>query len=152
MLSRWFFKGNTDKVDSILFLLLSVFIFFLSTRMDSFGQTVLSPGTFPAVGAGVLFFLALALFCKAMRQELSSGADKAVHETKWKSVLVVTLLCLVYVWVLPLFHFVITTMVFLAFFLFYIGERRIWMVSVVSISTTLVIYFIFGNMLKVLLP
>lgn len=152
MVSRWFFKGNTDKVDSILFLFLSVFILFLSTRMDSFGETVLSPGTFPALGAGVLFFLALALFFKAIRQELSSCSDDVVHETKWKSVMVVTLLCLVYVWVLPLLHFVISTMCFLSMFLVLIGERRIWMVSVVSISTTLLIYFIFGTMLKVLLP
>jgi hypothetical protein len=86
-----------------------------------------------------------------MRQDMSS-ADGPAHHIRWKSVLLVTLLCLAYVWVLPLLHFVLSTIVFLSIFLVLTGERRIWMVGTVSVATTLVICFIFGNMLKVLLP
>lgn len=152
VLSRWFLNRNKDLLDSALFLILSLFIFFLSTRMDGFGETVLSPGTFPALGAVVLFFLALGLLFKGIRKGMVSAGKDEAQGTRWKTVLVVTLISLVYITVLPLFHFVISTVAFLALFLFYIGERRIWMVGLVSVSTTLVIYFIFGSMLKVLLP
>ena len=151
-MSRWFYRSNRDLIDGVLFMFLSVLIFFISAGMDGFGNTVLSPGTFPAISAGVLFFLALNLFFKSFKTQDSDPGQKKEGQIRWRPVLVVTLICLVYVWVLPILHFVVSTMFFLVVFLFYIGERRIWMVAMVSVSTTFVIYFIFGNMLKVLLP
>lgn len=152
MLLKLLSSRNKDVFDGILFMVFSVFILIVSSGMDGFGDTILSPGTFPFLGGTVLFFLALGLLLKNFRLGESSFTEKTAGDTKWVPVFAVTLICLLYVWFLPVFHFVISTIVFLALFLWYIGERRIWMVGAVSVLTTMIIYFIFGHMLKVLLP
>ena len=69
-----------------------------------------------------------------------------------KSVAVVMLLCIAYAALLPHLGFILTSMLFLAAFIWFLGERRIWLVAAISLVMPLLLYGIFGVLLSVRLP
>jgi hypothetical protein len=57
-----------------------------------------------------------------------------------------------YYLVLPLLHFIPATVIFLAALIAFLGERRLWLVGLVAVVSTLAIWGIFGRALGVMLP
>lgn len=83
-----------------------------------------------------------------MQKKEAASADPLNIRNMW----FVFFLSLGYAFALPYLHFVIATILYLAVFLYLTGERRMWMLGLLSFGTVAAIYIIFQKGLGVLLP
>lgn len=142
----------------------SILILFLGTALAVYSlysfhtaavQTswIMSPYLFPLLLAVFTILIALSLLLEGIHEcGAAAGKETAPGAFQLKSVAVVMLLCVVYAALLPYLNFVIATMLFLAAFIWYLGERRIWLVALISIVMPVLLYLIFAVGLSVRLP
>ena len=62
------------------------------------------------------------------------------------------LLCIAYAALLPHLGFIFASMLFLAALIWFLGERKIWLLAAISVVMPLLLYVIFGVLLSVRLP
>jgi hypothetical protein len=119
----------------------------------------MSPYLFPSLVAVFLMLLGVSLLFDGLGQlkaakrapGTTSGKD-SIKEVKWKTVLVTIALAVVYYLVLPFLTFIPATIVFLAAFMFFLGERRYWLIVLIAVISSVVLWAIFGIALGVMLP
>ena len=142
-------------VESILFLAIGISLLFYSRGMwNARLEISMSPYLFPFM-VGVSF---TALASVLLLQSLGVGIVLAPvvgvpgSRLDWVSVAVVTGFSLVYFLLLPVLHFLPSTVVFLFALLYVLGEKRLWLDAAISVGTTTAIYVSFGILLNVKLP
>ncbi len=150
-------KISPTILDSLAFLLLSVALFCYSLYRHYNGLPVewqMSPYLFPALLSVFLFLLSLSLFAEGRRQSTSRGKtdSTAKKAADYRGVLVTIAASVLYVALMPVIHFLPATVLFLAGMLCYLGERRRWLVGLLSVGTSVAIYVLFALMLNVMLP
>jgi putative tricarboxylic transport membrane protein len=119
------------------------------------GDWALSPALFPLLLAAGLALLALALVLQGvlhLKDERGSSFVPFGGEISMKKAVSVFSMCIAYALFLPFAGFLPSTVVFLAAFSLLAGERRLWLIAVISLLSPAVIYAIFRHGLKVLLP
>jgi hypothetical protein len=62
------------------------------------------------------------------------------------------ILTFVYVWLVPIIGFIAVSIPYLALMLLLLGEKRWWLIGIISVGTTLGLYYAFGVLLSVYLP
>jgi hypothetical protein len=118
----------------------------------------MSPYLFPSLVAVFLMLLAISLLCDGLSQlkgakNASAGSrDDSTKEAKWKTVLVTIALAVVYFLVLPFLTFIPATIIFLSAFIFFLGERRYWLIALIAVISSVALWAIFGIALGVMLP
>ena len=112
---------------------------------------IMSPYLFPLVLAVFTVLIALSLILEGCH-ELRSTTGKSGESLRLKSVGAVMLLCIVYMLLLPRLGFIGATALFLAVFIRFLGERRIWLVALIAVVMPVALYLIFGVGLSVRLP
>jgi putative tricarboxylic transport membrane protein len=112
----------------------------------------MSPYLFPVLVATLLLLISVSLFFDGLHQIKTQSEEKAGASVKWKTVLVVVAMVVVYYLIMKPLHFIPSTIIFLAALIFYLGERRFWLIALISVVSTLAIYGIFGIALSVMLP
>lgn len=151
---------NSSFVQGFIFFIFAIFIIVNAVQMRGFGESFMSPGLFPALFGGVLLILSLNLFFRSFKEimknnsndQISFENNKNINERSFFNVFIVLLLSLSYLWVLNKFGFIISTMIYLFVFMFYIGERRVSYLISVAVLTPLISYVIFTIILGVSLP
>jgi putative tricarboxylic transport membrane protein len=136
-----------DIVSGIVLLALVVAIFVVTLNFPPPGQPN-DPGTaaFPRIIAGALGVLALMLLVRPERGEpLPRGRDVL-------RVAGIVGLLLFYVVVLELLGFVLATIIFLASALLLAGARRPLALTLVPTGVSVVLYYVFYELLRVSLP
>lgn len=146
-------------IESGILAAIALFIFYTATEMQNFGTSALSAGLFPAIAASLLFFLSIALAVQnfwAFKKDgnnapfFPQSAPGAVKRHMWA--LLLFAFAIVYTLILPVLHFFAASIVFMLVFLFLAGERRWWVIVLVSLGLSGVLQLVFGNLLKVMLP
>jgi hypothetical protein len=122
----------------------------------------MSPYLFPSLVAVFLMLLGVSLLfdglgqIKAAKRISEAGTDgkrgDTAKEVKWKTVLVTIALAVVYYLVLPFLTFIPATIVFLVAFIFFLGERRYWLIALIAVISSVLLWAIFGIALGVMLP
>jgi putative tricarboxylic transport membrane protein len=148
--------GRTDILkrdgflDSIVLLLISAFIIKNAFSLHRFGDWSLSPALFPLGIAILIAVLAVVLLVNSIRKESrdAGGTDAG----NYRKVFFVLVFSIAYLVLLPLLHFIISSIIYLVLLLITLGERRWWLIALLSGVTTVSIYFLFGSLLHVLLP
>ena len=111
---------------------------------------IMSPYLFPLLLSVFTILVSLSLLLEAIHEMRTTAGNG--RKMKLKSVAAAMLLCIAYAALLPHLGFILTSMLFLAAFIRFLGERRIWLVGVISLVMPLLLYGIFGVLLSVRLP
>ncbi|MEA4847185.1 MAG: tripartite tricarboxylate transporter TctB family protein [Clostridiaceae bacterium] len=146
---------NKNIQDAVLFFILAAAL--MAYSLVNHYSTVklewkLSPYLFPTLIAVFIAALSLSLFADGKRQiKLNEKGEKktAIH---WKGVLFTIGSSIVYYGIMKILTFVPSTILFLVAMFLHLGERRIWLISLISVVCSFSIYIIFGVMLHVMLP
>ena len=142
---------KADFREGIFFLILSLVFIKLSLELPSFGGWALSSGLFPLLISAALLMLSVVLTINSYRTE-EKIPDKKETKVSWKSVLIIFGITIIYCEALDWVGFISATVVYLILFLLIAGERKWYVLLLISGGTTLLAYIIFGVLLKVMLP
>ncbi|MDY4067098.1 tripartite tricarboxylate transporter TctB family protein [Bullifex sp.] len=143
-------KLNPVVIEGIALLAFSV-IGVIYSIVSHFGFKVewkLSPYLFPLFISLMLFVLSISLLLsglKGMDEKKSEKGDK-------KTFLLFLAECAIYLVVLRYLGFLISTMILLGAIVRLLGEKNWVKVILISVVTSLIIYFLFGVYLGVMLP
>ncbi|MDD2334427.1 MAG: tripartite tricarboxylate transporter TctB family protein [Mesotoga sp.] len=141
---------NFQILEGAFFAVIAVFIIVVSAGMNPYGSWSLAPGLFPLIMGVILLVLAISLIFQAVRSKSfkSGGFDKV----DWLRITISMALTFIYVWLLPMIGFIAISIPYLALMLLLLGEKRWWLLGIISVGTTLSLYYAFGVLLSVYLP
>jgi len=146
---------NKNIQDAVLFFILAItlIIYSLVNHYSTAKlEWKLSPYLFPILIAVFIGALSFSLLADGIRQiKLNEKSEKkaAIH---WKGVLFTIGISVVYYGTMKFLTFVPSTILFLVAMFLHLGERRIWLIALISVVCSFSIYIIFGVMLHVMLP
>ncbi|MGM0436951.1 MAG: tripartite tricarboxylate transporter TctB family protein [Bacillota bacterium] len=151
---RKLFKNSLFLQGSIFFIF-SLFIINRAVKMRDFGKSFLSPGVFPFLFGGILIILSINLIIRGWNQVKNSKETTKkdnISKVSFLNVILVVIFSLSYLWALNFFGFLVASIIYLLIFMFYIGERRIWILISIAVLTPVISYVIFSIGLGVSLP
>lgn len=142
-------KKNAIFSEGVVFLVMSIYGIAMSLYSHkSFNvEWKLSPYLFPLFISIFLFILSLSMICKKVDEKVVE-----VNSCDWKSLIIFSLICIAYLLVFNFLGFVISSILLLSSVMFVLGEKRWWFIALVSILTSILIYFLFAKYLGVMLP
>lgn len=143
---------NGQTIEGLLFLILAIVVAVMSLQLNTFGSWALAPGLFPLITSVLLAVLASSLLYEGIKKGKEKQEESSNEKINWLKILLVFSMTLLFIWVLPYFHFIISTIIYMTLLLLLLGERRWWVVTIISLGTTGFIYYVFGVLLSVLLP
>lgn len=140
---------HTDEIATVLLLLLTAVVFYVTADFPA-GPGETSPAFFPRVVVSLIAFFALV----QLGRSLSRGTVRS-HEIRWsqaKPALIITALIVAYVVTMPVLGFVLGTVLFLLVGMHYSGVERVRHSVPISITVSIVLYYLFWEFLRVPLP
>jgi putative tricarboxylic transport membrane protein len=147
MVSRVF---RSDAIAAGLLVALSAAVFVVSADFPTGRGGDPGAAFFPRLIAGTIAILAVGLLLKDFTTD-----ERAAHEidpTVVRRLAVVVAFPALYIFVMPIVGFPLTTVVFLAGLMWYSGARSIPIVLGSSIGVMFVLYYLFGVLFQVPLP
>ena len=141
-------------VGAVLAVLSAIFFMFVIPRQIVYIPDVFpSPRTFPLVITGALFILSLALFASGWLKRKKENLQVFTISLNGLKMVGLTLLSMVvYVIVLPIFGYVISTVSLAIFLTFAYGQRNIILSVALAIIIPILTYLSFTNLLFIRLP
>lgn len=141
---------NNKVLEGIILSIFSLMLINQSFALQNKGSWpwILSPAVFPLFISLTLFILSVVLILNGIK----SNNDDDSKVENWKNVIFILILSLGYLTILPIIHFVLSTIIYLVLFLLCLGERKWWLIVLISLITPIFINFTFGSLLEVLLP
>lgn len=110
----------------------------------------LSPYLFPSIIACGIIINALVIILKGIAVEGSENEKSKT--TDWKTILIYVGIVIGYYIVMPFIGFIIANILLLVFLLILLKIRVWWKIALISVLTTVAIYFLFKVALNVQLP
>lgn len=153
--SKRHYLFNKNIQDAILFFMLSValLVYALVNHYSSRKlEWKISPYLFPVMISVFICALSFSLFTDGIRQIKSNEKEKGKTDAHWKGVVFTIAASVIYYAIMDIIKFIPATILFLAAMFLYLGERRIWLIALISVLCALSIYIIFGVLLHVMLP
>lgn len=153
-------KKYHNIIESSCLLIFGFFVIVLSSQLDSSGELSLSPGLFPIMLGFCIVILAIVLLLRAIKK-MKNEADTDINSEKEKieitknplfKAFLLILGCFIYVFLMKYVGFIISTVAFIGFVTFLLGERSWWKILLLSVLGSLLIYAAFELGLKVYLP
>ncbi len=143
-------SGTYTRVEGFVFLLLSFSAIVYSLVEHQRAKVVWqqSPYLFPLLVAVFLLPLSLLLIRSAGKE----NRDDTQVLFLVRDTTVVALGTFAYIIVMPYLTFLVSTTLFLFGLLFYLGERRYLLISLLSVGFPSLMYLLFGKLLHVMLP
>lgn len=138
---------NKGSMEGIILSVLSIFFINESWKLHNGQDWALSPALFPLIITFMALILSISLIIKGMK-----NSDTYKKQDNMRVMLLIISLSFLYLIFLERLHFLLSTILYLSGFIFILGERRWWIIGMISIITPLSIQYIFGNLLGVLLP
>lgn len=153
-------QRTAELASGIFFLIFSaVYYFYLTPNFiadpmrDSDRQKIpwaLLPEMLPQLTIGAFSVTSLVLTVQAYRSKSGSLLDLELGSTL--KVLVIVALTLIYLYLLPLLGFLLTTPVFMALLIAMFGIRNWFLIAAISIIMPVVLDYSFYQMFKLILP
>lgn len=141
---------HSDLIAAGALLALSAGVFAVSTGFPGGRSGDPGPAFFPRLVAGSIALLAVVQAVQYVRSD-----RRTVHEidaATTRRVAVVTAFPVMYVFVMPFVGFLLTTIGFLAAFMWYSGARSLPAIAGGSVGVTLVLHYVFVGFFRVPLP
>jgi hypothetical protein len=153
---------RADFVMGLILMAFSVFIIRESLRMPTFekdwGGFYAAPGFVPMIFGGIIFLMSLFLWIRAMRNkgyEMGITRDKVRSFLRSKTVhrwcLAIAYAFLFFIFLGRIYFYLAAFLVLLAFMVTF-GKEKLLNVLIISIVTSVAIYFVFTRIFLVPLP
>lgn len=139
---------NRNAMEGLLLFVFSSFFIRESLKLHKTGDWALSPALFPLIITIGLLLLSLSLIYKGIKEGANYSDEKGVY----KRVLLIIISSFIYIYLLAKLGFTLTSIAYIFFFMWVLGERRWWVLGAISTITPLAIYYVFVNLLDVYLP
>lgn len=134
---------NSNFYLSVFFIVLSIFIFIQSLQMPEEAQQ------FPILIAIPLFIFACLLLFKTLKNK---QADVSLEVTNIKKISVLLFLMIIYVLVLPILGYFISSFLLFVCTFVIMGYRKLIFGSIVAAVVVTAIFFLFNGLLNIPLP
>ncbi|MBN2545923.1 MAG: tripartite tricarboxylate transporter TctB family protein [Spirochaetes bacterium] len=145
---------KNEIIYGTLFLLISILFFALTFQFPDI-TIALSPKVFPRFVSSCLFILSLALIFQGIKKQIQEKGELKKLEINKVFIIRFILLfvfAVIYMNILEFLGYVIATPLFIAISLIIFNEKRWYIIVLISILTTLVLYAIFRIVFRVPLP
>lgn len=149
---------------TIVILFLGLFAIIHSFYLPSMGPKALSPALFPLV-IGILIFTLSTLQIGKIIQEKRHKKDTrnfhhiensivqdAINDEEKNSLFIIVIMLFLYMYVLPLIHFIPSTLLFLVLIMAYINKKITLNIVILSIVITISISYSFSTLFRLILP
>lgn len=136
-------------IEGLILAIVSGFFLIESLKLHNNKSWALSPALFPLMITSLALLFSIILITKGLK---SKDEEEETQVVNWKSTILIILLSIVYFIILPKIHFVPASIIYLFTFLYILGERNWILLGSISLAAPLLMYYIFGNLLGVLLP
>jgi hypothetical protein len=149
------FLTSKSCQESIVFFVLSIVLFIYSLTKHYGAMKLewkMSPYLFPILISIFLFFLSISLFSDGLHQIKKNTSVKNREPIAWRNLILAITACLVYIVIMPIVTFIPSTIIFIAFMLYLLGESKKLFIVILSILVSVIIYFLFSTLLHVMLP
>lgn len=153
--SKKLYLYNKNVQDALFFFIFAVamMIYALTNHYNSTNlEWKTSPYLFPVLIAIFIGALSFSLIADGIRQIKSSEKSAKKTSVQWKGVMFTIVAAITYYGIMSIITFIPATILFLVAMFLYLGERRIWLITLISIVSSLTIYILFGVLLHVMLP
>lgn len=143
-------KGNI--ITSIIVMAISVYVIVTCAgypTAEAYGTGVPGPGLWPMAVAVCMLLAALSLLIKALRTKKEDDTPIEMWTDGTKRVYITMAILIVYVAVLGIVGFLISTSVMLFVFIQWFGKKKPWITLLISVICTAVIYGVFKFLLNV---
>jgi hypothetical protein len=148
-------RKNPDIQEGLLFfaLALGLAVYSLSNHYGTARlEWKLSPYMFPFLISIFLGALSLSLISEGLHK-IRTGAGASRKTTPlWKKAMLMFFIAIAYFFIMNLLTFIPATILFLCASFLFLGERRFWLIGILSIATSVIIYVLFDVLLHVMLP
>jgi putative tricarboxylic transport membrane protein len=141
-----------DQTSGLFWLLLSICVCLESLRLGI--GTLRNPGLgFMTVWTSVILgALSLALFFQARWRKEEPGLKPSPAGLRWKRVLLVLLVLVIYSVVMPTIGYLISTFILMGFLFWILKRTDVWRALLFSVLATLVTYYVFSKWLNCQFP
>jgi putative tricarboxylic transport membrane protein len=141
-----------NQTSSLFWLLVSISVLVESTRLGI--GTLHDPGMgFLTFGAsGIMGILSLILFFQATLKKEPGKAETFFAGPFWKRVIFVLILLVIWARVMPELGYLISTFLLMGFLYWVLERKKIWLVLLASVLTTLSTYLVFSKWLNCQFP
>ncbi len=141
-----------DQTSSLFWLLVSISVLVESTRLGI--GTLPDPGMgFLTFGAsGIMGILSLILFFQATLKKDPGKAEPFFAGPLWKRVIFVLISLVIWSRVMPEVGYLISTFLLMGFLYWVLERKKIWLVLLASVLTTLFTYLVFSKWLNCQFP
>ncbi|WP_248909913.1 tripartite tricarboxylate transporter TctB family protein [Halocatena marina] len=141
---------RTDEIAAVLLILFSLGVYLASKPFPSGPTNAPGAGFFPQLIAAGISILAVIQFVKSVLDD--ANTSYSVTLTGISRVVIPIMLSAAFVLTMPLFGFLVGSMVFLIALMRYSGAQSYLTIVPVSIAVSLVLHYIFVEFLHVPLP
>jgi putative tricarboxylic transport membrane protein len=132
------------------FMVLAVFVFVAASRMLTVEKGI-GPGDYPKVVAAGLFILGAILSIDSFLRGFPPLTEK-INKNAVRRLVVFIAVSLFYVWSMRFLGFIVATLPFLFFGMYFFGYKKRLTMIIVSIGVTAAIYVVFRLIFLVMLP
>lgn len=141
--------NKSINISAGIFIVIGVYIISTASNFPSMSSSVPGPGFFPNILGGTLITLSILLIKNNMETEFNT---KKITNKKNIKTYASMILTLIYISLLEILGFIACSIPFLAIMIYLFKYKNIKINLLVSIATTLVVYYLFNILLNVPLP
>jgi len=146
-------NSKADIVAAICLLLVSLLVFWISKDFPS-SKTGIGVSTFPKLLAGLLIIFSIVIIIQAIKNSSFSKKEPTFKEFKkgHKLIIAVIIILIIYIQMLEVLGFILSSFLLLITLMFIFGERRKIILLVVPLLFSVILYLVFSKMAMVFLP
>ena len=146
-------NSKADIVAAICLLLVSLLVFWISKDFPS-SKTGIGVSTFPKLLAGLLIIFSIVIIIQAIKNSSFSKKEPTFKEFKkgHKLIIAVIIILIIYIQMLEVLGFILSSFLLLITLMFIFGERRKIILLLVPLLFSVILYLVFSKMAMVFLP
>lgn len=146
-------NSKADIVAAICLLLVSFLVFWISRGFPS-SKTGIGVSTFPKLLAGLLIIFSIIIIIQAIKNSSFSEKEPIFKEFKkgHKLIIAVIIILIIYIQMLEVLGFILSSFLLLITLMFIFGERRKIILLLVPLLFSVILYLIFDKIAMVFLP
>ena len=148
-------RKNPDIQEGLLFFALALGLAVYSL-INHYGtarlEWKLSPYMFPFLISIFLGALSISLISDGLHKIRTDVTSSHKGAPLWKRAMLMFFIAIAYFLSMNLLTFIPATILFLVASFLFLGERRLWLIGILSIATSVIIYILFDVLLHVMLP
>lgn len=146
-------NSKADIVAAICLLLVSFLVFWISKDFPS-SKTGIGVSTFPKLLAGLLIIFSIVIIIQAIKNSSFSKKEPTFKEFKkgHKLIIAVIIILIIYIQMLEVLGFILSSFLLLITLMFVFGERRKIILLLVPLLFSVILYLVFSKMAMVFLP